>query len=665
MHSFHEEPASSRLMKSRLPSHEELGSCVMNISASMACPASSDRCIYEGSAECSPCLQCHYCSNETTSEEAMLSIMVCPTGFLCSQGLARDPQRSATLCPQGFYCPGGGIGFYCAEGSSSPEPCPEGTYGSRPALGDASECSPCGGGQYCAGVGLTAASGTCKERFYCREGAKSATPSDGLTGGLCPPGSYCPHASSSPLPCPAGTFSSSTGLRSLQECITCPPGFYCLGSNNTSPSGPCFPGYYCTGGSPSPVQNEAEEGYYTLKGAVKEEPCPLGTFQPRRRSQSCIECQNGRLCNQTGLSHPPLCPTGHYCSPGSSVPHPCPPGSYSDQPGGDTMAHCRPCEAGWFCKRPGLSDPEGLCDPGHYCTSGASTASPVGVASGSVCPAGFICPRGTRYPEQYPCPLGTWSNSVGAKNFSSCWLCPSGLYCNRTGLSQPSGSCDAGYYCSGGAVTATPSGGLTGDVCPVGHFCPIGSSSPIVCPDGTHSNFTGAAECDDCPPGTYCLSGESVQLCPAGHYCLGGGVAGILPCPPGTYSPHVGLSQVEQCLICPAGFYCEDWGLFEPSGRCQAGFYCRAGVNFPNPDGNFSTGVGGVCPKGKFCPEGTSVPSPCPLGTYSSSLYLPDSSGCSPCPAGQFCSSAGLTQPSGPCQAGFYCPGGDATPTAK
>lgn len=59
--------------------------------------------------------------------------------------------------------------------------------------------------------------------------------------------------------------------------------------------------------------------------------------------------------------------------------------------------------------------------------------------------------------------------------------------------------------------------------------------------------------CDDCPTGTYCLSGEGIQLCPAGHYCLGGGVEGILPCPPGTYSPQFGLSQVEQCLICPAG----------------------------------------------------------------------------------------------------------------
>lgn len=59
--------------------------------------------------------------------------------------------------------------------------------------------------------------------------------------------------------------------------------------------------------------------------------------------------------------------------------------------------------------------------------------------------------------------------------------------------------------------------------------------------------------CENCPAGTYCLSGEGVQLCPAGHYCLGGGVEGILPCPPGTYSPMFGLSQVEQCLICPAG----------------------------------------------------------------------------------------------------------------
>lgn len=65
-------------------------------------------------------------------------------------------------------------GFYCPDGTSVPEPCPEGTYSSRSALSDRSECTPCGGGQYCTGVGLSEPSGSCRDRFYCREGAKSA-----------------------------------------------------------------------------------------------------------------------------------------------------------------------------------------------------------------------------------------------------------------------------------------------------------------------------------------------------------------------------------------------------------------------------------------------------------------------------------------------------------
>ncbi|KAA8594284.1 hypothetical protein FQN60_005118, partial [Etheostoma spectabile] len=670
----------------------------------------------EGSVECSPCLPGHYCNNETTSEEAMLSIMdpnpiPCPNGTYsespglrdasecvqCPEGkycYSQQPQeqpitRPTGVCPHGHYCPRGTgyphtypcqagqyrnntlghrgeacvlcpsrhycdrlgthtpsvcpLGFYCPEGTSTPEPCPEGTYSIRSGLSDGSECSPCGGGQHCTSVGLSEPSGSCKERFYCREGAKSATPADGPTGGLCPAGSYCPLASSSPLPCPPGTFSNSTGLGRLEECISCPPSFYCLGFNNTSPTGPCFPGFYCTGGSATPVQNEAEEGYYTLEGAARPQPCPLGTFQSRRGAQSCVECQGGRLCNKTGMSQPTLCPTGHYCPPRSSVARPCPPGSYSDQPGGDAVHHCRPCEAGWFCSRAGLSEPQGLCDPGHYCTSGASTASPVAVASGGVCPAGYICPRGTMYPQQHPCPVGTWSSTVGAQNLSSCWPCPPGLYCNSTGLNQPSGICYTGYYCSGGAVSSMPSDGVTGDICPIGHYCPMGSRFPVLCPDGTYSNTTGAGECDDCLSGTYCLSGEGVQPCPAGHYCLGGGVEGILPCPPGTYSPHFGLSQVEQCLICPAGFYCEDWGLFEPTGPCQAGYYCIAGSE------------GGLCPPAHYCPEGSASSVPCPAGAYTN---LTGQSVCSRCPAGYYCPEKTGNFTKFPCPPGFYCPDG-------
>lgn len=48
-----------------------------------------------------------------------------------------------------------------------------------------------------------------------------------------------------------------------------------------------------------------------------------------------------------------------------------------------------------------------------------------------------------------------------------------------------------GYYCSGGSVSSMPSDGVTGDICPVEHYCPLGSTSPVVCPDGTYTNTTG------------------------------------------------------------------------------------------------------------------------------------------------------------------------------
>lgn len=48
-----------------------------------------------------------------------------------------------------------------------------------------------------------------------------------------------------------------------------------------------------------------------------------------------------------------------------------------------------------------------------------------------------------------------------------------------------------GYYCSGGAVSSMPSDGVTGDICPVEHYCPLGSTSPVVCPDGMYTNTTG------------------------------------------------------------------------------------------------------------------------------------------------------------------------------
>lgn len=76
-----------------------------------------------------------------------------------------DEETSDSALCQGFFCP---------EGTSTPEPCEEGTYSSRPGLREASECTLCDGGKYCTGVGKKRSSGNCEGGFYCRQRSISA-----------------------------------------------------------------------------------------------------------------------------------------------------------------------------------------------------------------------------------------------------------------------------------------------------------------------------------------------------------------------------------------------------------------------------------------------------------------------------------------------------------
>ena len=100
------------------------------------------------------------------------------------------------------------------------------------------------------------------------------------------------------------------------------------------------------------------------------------------------------------------------------------------------------------------------------------------------------------------------------------------LSCHFTGLSVVTGDCDAGYYCAGGASRSDPTDGVTGDVCPLGRYCPAGTTS-------------------------------------------------VQPqCPPGTFSNRTMLEAIEECLDCTPGYFCADWGLTSPTGPCDAGEIC-------------------------------------------------------------------------------------------
>ena len=52
--------------------------------------------------------------------------------------------------------------------------------------------------------------------------------------------------------------------------------------------------------------------------------------------------------------------------------------------------------------------------------------------------------------------LGTYAPVNGTAYEANCKPCSAGMYCEGYGLSEPTGLCYAGYYCLGGAASATP-----------------------------------------------------------------------------------------------------------------------------------------------------------------------------------------------------------------
>ncbi|KAM3922961.1 uncharacterized protein RB166_012036 [Leptodactylus fuscus] len=645
----------------------------------------------EGSREAKPCPNGTY--GFQPGLEGVEDCLLCPEGSYCYQEGQRGIPSPNGLCPPGYYCPPGtgsplsypcqpgsywnmtkqGVeisvclqcpagffcdlpsllapklcpaGFYCHQGSSNPQPCPEGTYSAHEEISTEAECRPCEIGKFCTGVGLSAISGQCQEGFYCPERSTSATPLDGI----CPAGSYCPPSSGWPIFCPPGTYGNQIGLTDMNQCLICPPGMFCDGQGGPSPSGNCTPGYYCTAGSSSPVQHEVIQGYYSIGGAFRPEPCPPGTFQPLPAQSSCRQCPPGNFCNASNLSDISRCLQGHFCPADSIVPTPCPMGTFSNMTGNIAVDNCELCSSGMYCGRPGLTQPEGHCDKGYYCTRGATTAVPIDMPFGNICPAGHFCSKGIRL----ACPPGTWNSQKETDNSSSCLPCPPGTYCDMPGLAEPAGPCHPGYFCLLGSSSPRPEGGIVGDICPSKHFCPEGSFEPIPCPEGTYSNSTGQSVCSICPVGHTCLSGDII-VCPAGYFCPEGTNTGSVPCPPGTFSPVPSLTSADGCLPCPPGMFCSDWGSGAVTGPCDPGFFCTGGSLVPNPTGNVNESFGGPCPVGHFCPAGTGAPIPCPSGSFSDRSNISMESHCTPCPPGYYCDNVGLTSPTGLCLAGYYC----------
>ncbi|RQX68437.1 putative GCC2 and GCC3 domain protein [Toxoplasma gondii CAST] len=696
-----------------------------------------------GQVECTRCTAGYYCDTPTTA----VVNQQCTAGYFCPEGSAyqrpcplgtfsSDSGASAcslctpryycddvgrkspsNLCEEGYVCGGGAIGsrpsnkifvagdsdrfgacppgHYCVSGTDEPTPCSPGTYQDS---GFASSCKPCVPGKYCGQAGLSRPSGDCAPGYYCLESAAVPNPTDGVTGGVCPAGWYCPAGSFAPKACPRGQY---TDAAAQGECKLCPTGSACY-SNSPQPS-LCPPGQICPAGSSGGTT--CPPGSYLNVGGDENirhnvdfdcSPCPNGKYC--RAGLIAGDCAPGYLCARgNAFAHPnalegradfyippdvsssgnyqiinsdnwssdqPLyggipCPPGHFCGGGVTKPEPCPKGSSRVAAGGRYSVDCSECPAGFYC-------PEAL--------------------KPAPCPAGHYCPAGSRYP--IPCPERHYSPAEKESEAGACRLCLAGYYCEAGHGALTSGSlCPAGFYCPTGtgtpypcpAGTYAPSRGSkepshcvpcpaahfcaqgspqpTGE-CPSGTFCPQGTSVPQPCPAG-FSCPAGATKPDSCPPSHYCpgVLGEALK-CPLGTYCPVGAQFPEL-CPAGTFSNLVSAERNTVqggCTLCPKGRFREH-GASNVCRPCGAGHICYEGCSAMYPTDRVNE-KGERCPPGHYCPQGSFEPVPCPAGTYNPYEGKGNISDCFSCTNGSvgtrtgqsscsFCGGSSSTSPGG------------------
>ena len=175
-----------------------------------------------------------------------------------------------------------------------------------------------------------------------------------------------------------------------------------------------------------------------------------------------------------------------------------------------------------------------------------------------------------------------------------------------------------------------------------------------------------------------------------------------------------GGSSQASCIPCDDGKYCQGLNNTQPTGDCLEGYFCQRNSTHGNKQANPNNSpIGGLCPAGRYCPIGTSIPKecdgglysngtgasqclecpegfeclgspsypkncrqgyfcrrgehpesnkglpvPCDIGTFGERENLASQSECTPCLAGKYCSTKGLTNFTGLCAAGYWCKSG-------
>ncbi|OEH77833.1 hypothetical protein cyc_01966 [Cyclospora cayetanensis] len=403
------------------------------------------------------------------------------------------------------------------RGESTAElPCPEGTFSDSEGASTSDDCIPCPAGYACQGVGQPQVTSRCSEGYYCPEGALFNVAHnaivDTLTSGDFVGGNTPEHVTDGDTDLGTGWISQST--ENLEHGLIIDLGKLFFISEIRIISG---------GQTESKYFHSSSSSYLDLFSVASNEHSDYSmSFGEVATTKIMLVSPDA----QVFISEIMVFGTS---APGPASPTPCPPGWYQD------------LKAQTECK---------VCPAGNYCTDTSATPS-------LKCPQGYYCLKGSFSGYEYPCPLGTYNNQVGAKSSSECLPCPPGKYCGSRGLTEPTGDCLAGYYCQGGAWSPAPHAeesnpdgiaGSSGSLCPKGYYCTSGATTPTQCPEGTSSEVPGgkqASDCLACLPGNYCSNSMGTGLCAEGYYCTEGSTT---PTP----------SEDQHGGRCPAGHYCPE-----------------------------------------------------------------------------------------------------------
>ena len=372
-----------------------------------------------------------------------------------------------------------------------------------------------------------------------------------------------------------------------------------------------------TSGQCSPCSQQPPESYVISACTSGHDTVywPCKACKPQEYEYS--PCGAGdRICYPKG----PPCPSLYQAGGQGCVPSPCPPG-FSGQPGG-----CAACGAGKYKNQTGSYACQ-PCVPGLFSTGSAMACAECpagsytrmdGASTCAACEKGMYS-MGSAQPCQ-TCPAGKYSESTG---WVSCTTCLPGLYAPSAGASTCI-SCWGGRGVNGSrtACNACMPGTYALDgvcyMCNPGMFNPQpGATKCASCPSPAFSPVRGASACSACPAGTF---GTACESCQAGKYQPQAGASTCIDCMAGTYSTMQMASSPDNCVNCDPGRYTSNMTMCEPCPEYTTSPAASLSVHDCTPLPGYYSQAGKralACPKGYYCPQGTTTPALCPPGTVS------------------------------------------------